>query len=168
VRALALASLFALVLAAPAVGQVAVTGGGAKEYFRAPGSSEFVELGSPLAGFAYDIVGNDSGTWGYSFGYRATGATVEGADIGIISQYLGEYWDSSGVLEWFIGAQGESWSPDVTSASTRFLGGPRLGIRFEAAGLPIELSGNISWGRDSIQRRGIVFGLRLVNASDEV
>jgi len=116
-----------------------------------------MELTSPLAGIGYDVVMSDSGDVGMSFGLRAAG--VNG---GTITQWSIEYWSVEKWLEWFAGAQFEVFDKDVgIDDEPKFLGGARGGVRFDAMGAPLEVSGSYSYGTNGAAHGGVFLGVRI-------
>jgi len=154
-RTLILAAIAALLLTVPAHAQIAVSGGSTKDFIKVGGAWE--EVATPMAGVSYDIGFAADGAESYN-GVTLSMRGSDGEDF--IQEYGVDYW-SVGVVEWFIGAVGETWSPGLTG-SREFLGGGRVGIRGSAVGgAPIELSASYVVGGDGKRHVGIFFGLRV-------
>ena len=131
--------------------QVGLTGGAARDFIKISGNWE--ELGSPLVGLAYDVPLNDAGDKGLTFGLRAS------QDNDLIQDYTLEAWRVYPALEIFAGAEAVLLDQDIVG-EYRLLGGLRGGARFDAMGLPFEVSAHWSVGAEDTQLSGVFFGLR--------
>jgi hypothetical protein len=152
-------ALAVLLLAMPAAAQIGVQAGVGRDWVKLDSADDYTELASPLAGASYDVPMDDNETRGLTVGYKAS------QDIALISQYIMEGWWVSygGRVEWFGGAQFETWNRSDVLPGTTFLGGGRAGLRFEVQGLPFEVSGNYSAGEGGARRAGMFFGARVID-----
>lgn len=138
-------------IAFPAAAQVGLTGGGARDFIKLDGDWE--ELGSPLVGIAYDVPLNDAGDKGLTFGFRAS------QDGQLIQDYTLEAWRVWPALEMFGGVEGVLLDKDFVG-EYQVLPGLRGGFRFDAVGLPFEVSGHYAYRSEDRQLSGIFFGIR--------
>lgn len=157
-----------LALASPSQAQVAVGASGAKDWFKLGKGQDQQEILAPAATIAYDVVINDTGTKGMTFGYRAMSSMDAGNDGALVSEIGVDFWDQvfGGTLEWFAGLKGEAWDADLIG-DTKFLGGLRGGFRFPVLGVPFEVSGHYAQGTEGVEHMGAFFGIRLSNNPPE-
>jgi len=146
-------------LATPAAAaQFGIAAGGARDFLKI--DDEWIELTSPLAGVAYDVVFDDAGTRGVSFGARYS------QDGGLISEYAIDYWRVGSTLEMFARAKADLLDKEFLG-EYKLLGGVGCGFRFDVQNLPFEVSAHYARGADGIEHAGGFFGLRATLGGEE-
>jgi hypothetical protein len=130
-------------------GGINLEAGYAKDYLRVEVAGDWLERNAPTAGIRYDMPLDSRGYLGLSF--TARGIQHEDA---LIMDYGLEYWESTGVVEWFGGAVVETWGEEFAGVS-RTLGGGRAGLRFRIGDLPFQLSGQYALGTAHVQRASV-------------
>jgi hypothetical protein len=149
-------------------GDFSMQGGGNRTWVKTIEGGSWEPVTAPMAGFSYDVpmggvTADGELSMGMSFAFRAT----EDVDTDMIEEYSAEFWNVRDYFEWFAGAQLIVWNDvlvDETAGGGKLLGGGRVGIRFEAEGIPLEVSTNWSGGPNGKGQFGVFFGPRLTTS----